>query len=75
MKRLGATGPVGRDEGMKTERALTSKRPTQEIEQLVSGLHGDPHRILGVHGTTVRAVVPLSIKEEPLHAASAKGEA
>src|SRR3954469_6735354 len=58
MKRLGGTGPMGRDEGMKTERALTSKRPTQEIEQLVSGLHGDPHRVLGVHGTTVRALRP-----------------
>src|SRR5438067_2142644 len=27
-----------------------------QIEQLVSGQHGNPHTVLGVHGTTVRVV-------------------
>ncbi|MDQ1396632.1 MAG: 1,4-alpha-glucan branching enzyme, partial [Acidimicrobiaceae bacterium] len=29
-----------------------------QIEQLVAGEHGDPHSVLGVHGTTVRAMRP-----------------
>src|SRR4051812_10559909 len=50
----------GKEQGMKTERALTSdgNRPDAEIEQVVAGRHSDPHRILGVHGTTVRALRP-----------------
>src|SRR4051794_37847481 len=50
----------GKEQGMKTERALTSdgKRPEAEIDQVAAGVHSDPHRILGVHGTTVRALRP-----------------
>src|SRR3954453_17465355 len=35
-----------------------SSVPQGELDQLVRGEHGDPHRLLGVHGTTVRAFRP-----------------
>src|SRR4051812_9938245 len=41
--------------------ATSARQPTvdqRQIEQLVRGEHGDPHRLLGVHGTTVRAFRP-----------------
>src|SRR3954469_6870016 len=44
-----------------TAGAAASHQPTvdyRQIEQLVRGEHSDPHRLLGVHGTTVRAFRP-----------------
>src|SRR5688500_13343106 len=41
--------------------ASPSRRSTvdqRELDQLVRGEHSDPHRILGVHGLTVRAFRP-----------------
>src|SRR5436309_677473 len=42
--------------------ATTTKRastvPRAELDDLTAGQHSDPHRILGVHGTTVRALRP-----------------
>src|SRR5690348_12871199 len=32
-----------------------------QIEQLVAGQHGNPHEVLGVHGTRVRALRPDAV--------------
>lgn len=41
--------------------AAQTRQPTinaTELQQLVDGQHSDPHRLLGVHGTTVRSFRP-----------------
>jgi len=56
--------------------AVTMVEPPSELELIVAGEHGDPHRVLGFHDGVVRAYRPdaLSMRVTPLDPASADGQ-